>query len=240
MQNNDTVREHPIIFSGAMVRAILDGRKVQTRRVVKPQPDCVHDGEPYWKVGGYRALRHREAPDVLRMGCCKELACPYGVPGDALWVKETWAHYHTVNYIARSDGRAFDEVSDGLCGYRADGHDTIEDFRRHIQLMAGYDLCDVIINGDRWRSSRYMPRWASRITLRVDAVRVQRVQDITPEDCWAEGIPVHPHGDDGYKREWARTDYFNLWDSINAARGFPVVSNPWVWAITFSVQEVAP
>jgi hypothetical protein len=80
------MKENPIIFSGPMVRAILNGRKTQTRRIVKPQPDVAHDGEPYWNICGYRAWRHRSVGD---MGGNKIL-CPYGVPGDRIWVKETW------------------------------------------------------------------------------------------------------------------------------------------------------
>ena len=85
------MKEKPILFSGPMVRAILDGTKTQTRRVVKPQPESVHDGEPYWHIGGYRAWQFRDVYDVLRMGGGNPLHCPYGDPGDRLWGRESWA-----------------------------------------------------------------------------------------------------------------------------------------------------
>ena len=156
------MKERPIIFSAPMVKAILDGTKTQTRRIVKIEPSSgyIRKGSRYWI---------REDPAAIA-------ACPYGQPGDRLWVRETWAQYQTVNSIKRLDGRSYSEVSDGLAGYRADGCDTIKDFREHIMLGES-DIEEVIINGDKWRPSIYMPRWASRITLEVTDVRIERLQD---------------------------------------------------------------
>jgi hypothetical protein len=222
--------ERPILFSAEMVRAILAGRKTQTRRVIKPVPTfngggTCHDAdalqqdyvEPHWVF-----------PKI----------CKYGAPGDTLWVRETWAHYQTVNHVWRSEGRAFDEVSDGLAGYRADGHDSIEDFRAHVRLMSGCDLEHVIINGDRWRPSIHMPRWASRITLRITDVRVERLQDISEGDARAEGCPYPPEWAGRFmdRDETAKTWFKSLWNHIHGPDAWQ--ENPWVWVISF--ERVKP
>ena len=193
------MKERPILFSAPMVRAILNGTKTQTRRAVKDRhidsapPACI-----------FQWLRER---------------CTYGQPGDRLWVKETWAHYQTVNRIRKTDGRSFSEVSDGLAGYRADGYDTIEDFRKHVQMMSGCDLEAVEIRGDRWRPSIFMPRWASRLTLEVTGVRVERLQEISEREARAEGY------------ESARAFMAGDWASKKAE------SNPWVWVLDFKRVE---
>jgi hypothetical protein len=186
------VGERPILFSAPMVRALLDGRKTQTRRIAKvpaimggkvaitsPDESLIELDDGEFRRG------------VFHYASTGALSGPYSLPiaaGDRLWVRETWAHYQTVNHVLRSHGGAFSEVSDGLAGYRADGHDTIEDFRDHVRLMSGCDLEAVEINGNKWRPSIFMPRWASRLTLTVTDVRVQRLLEISEEDAVAEGI----------------------------------------------------
>lgn len=233
---------HPILFSGPMVSALLAGTKTQTRRAMKPQPDLTpevnDDGDAEFYIGDE---------------CVHIKPCPYGQPGDLLWVRETWAHYHTVNRALRSGGRSFSELSDGFAGYRADGHDTIEEFRDHIRLMSGCDLEAVEINGNRWRPSIHMPRWASRLTLRITDVRVQRLQDISKADAAAEGVewktcPTRQTEASFNAQQMARRmgmaahyeaeilyveGYRNLWNSINGHGSWD--ANPWVWAISFDV-----
>ena len=220
------MKERPILFSAPMVRALLDGSKTQTRRVVKPQPSKGWDFEappvfgritsPHPKKGRFGVfIRHGVGTDFPMVDL---IPCPYGQPGDRLWVRETWAHYHTVNHIRRSDGRAFDEVSDGLAGYRADGCETIEEFREHVRLMSGCDLQAVEINGDRWRPSIHMPRWASRITLEVTGVRVERLGDVSESDARAEGVQ-------------SVAEFKELWASINGPSSWD--ANPFVWVVSF-------
>ena len=186
-------RERPILFSAPMVRAIMEGRKTQTRRVVKPIP-----------------------PRGLTPNHCR-----YGVPGDRLWVRETWAHvfgheeyeswemphiksFVVDNYLTGSIPAG--KPANGDTVYAADGWD------------------DYVENGDfRWRPSIHMPRWASRITLDVVDVRVQLLQDITQEDAGAEGVR-------------SREEFHALWESINGAGSWD--ANPWVWAVTF--KRVSP
>lgn len=159
--------------------------------------------------------------------------CQYGAVGDTLWVRETWAHYQTINSIRRHDGASSSEVSDGLAGYRADGFDTIEAFREHVRAMCGLDLQGVEINGNRWRPSIHMPRWASRITLKITGVRVEQLQDISADDAAAEGWPG-PDADNSILSSYPIGWYAHLWDKINARRA-PWSSNPWVWVIGFQV-----
>jgi len=178
------IKERPILFSGPMVRAILDGRKTMTRRVIKyPAVTVEHD----------RIIAGRFIDP--KTGCVDGqfdvIACPYGQPGDRLWVRET---YNSCG------GKPF---------YRADG-----------ELHPDW----------KWRPSIFMPRWASRITLEITAVRVERLKDITIEDAQAEGVT--PLGVEGDGRRW-RAAFRELWDSLNAKRGHGWGANPWVWVISF-------
>ena len=156
-----TARERPILFSGAMVRAILDGSKTQTRRIIKNSGDMwFDDNDPYWgpcwkpyAVGG------ATGEDCM-------VHCPYGYPGDRLWVRETWA--------PEREGTGCPDDTGTL--YRA--------------TDPGWDDENT---GLRWRPSIFMPRTASRILLEVTDVRVQRLQDITEDDAREEGYPPKSH-----------------------------------------------
>ena len=153
-------------------------------------------------------------------GAFKRFRCPYGVPGDRLWVRET----HHIDYYPAGTLNA--HGNPGVIHYRADT-----------------DIISQSWDG-QWRPSIYMPRWASRITLEVVSVRVERVQDITPSDCIAEGVEViaNEWGTPWYKGpqgEWksSREAFSAFWNSINAKRGFPWSSNPWVWVVEFRQVE---
>ena len=140
----------PILFSGEMVRAILDGRKTQTRRVIKPQPSA-----------GVR--RSVFVLSGLEDGHGRELRCPYGRPGDTLWVRET-----------------FGVITQPLTGEKSAIYKATHKPEFPNEQL-GFD-------GSKWRPSIFMPKWASRITLKVTAVRVERVQEISNDDAHAEGI----------------------------------------------------
>jgi hypothetical protein len=199
------MKEHPILFSAPMVRALLDGSKTQTRRVVKPQPEAEHGGEPYWFVGGYRAWRARGCTDSIRSGSHNEIACPYGKPADRLWVRETHMDLGAC-YLYRADAAAEQERA-------------------------------IVAPRQPWRPAIHMPRAASRITLEITGVRVERLQDISPEDCWAEGIQeMRDAGDEnGELRGSVRQDYQALWESINGPGSWD--ANPWVWVVEFKRLE---
>ncbi len=206
-----------------MVRAILDGRKTQTRRAVKPvrgfkhydicRPDMAADDFAVWWHG----------KETERVGVWQ--SCPYGQPGDRLWVRETFQGplWEEGTWDAGTDYH-----SPAFCEYRADGGPMPE----------YVDFGDKLRQG--WKPSIHMPRWASRILLEVTDVRVERLQSISEADAIAEGIdgtacaaavgtapsrqtllPVAVHG------------YAHLWGSLNADRGYGWDTNPWVWVVSF-------
>lgn len=222
------MKERPILFSAPMVRAILSGRKTQTRRIVKPQPhdtglanragsrEYIHVGYPgdqdetdprarfgAWQTGGWLAW------------------CPYGGPGGRLWVRETWCHEFQAN---------------GSFCYRAD-----QDSGEFVDCDGNPAV------GSRWRPSIHMPRRASRITLEMTGVRVERLQEISEADAEAEGAAftcpqcgndlddehgteVHAACDDpdmgshgeGFRRIWTAINGSGSWDA-----------NPFVWCLSF-------
>lgn len=208
------MKERPILFSGEMVTAILEDRKTQTRRVVKPQPEVLY---PFALVrqngtGWIVEKWPRQEREFGNFGRVERVVCPYGQPGDRLWVRETWACFGGDEYTYQKDRLAV--------SYRATWDtDRATDFPR---ASLGY------IPGDRWRPSIYMPRWASRITLEITKVRVERVQDITNEDAYAEGCDFRLANTPNHANAFAI-----LWDNINAKRRFGWDENPWVWVIEF-------
>lgn len=179
--------DRPIIFSAPMVRALMDGRKTQTRRIYK-----VPSGS-YVEHGGVWAMTD---------GCAYgDAALPY-TPGDRLWVRENCATWGDHEAIYRAD----DAVEYGL---------AVSDGKFGAKWKA--------------RPSIHMPRWASRLTLTVTDVRVQRLADLTDEDAIAEGIDVTDE-------LTPSVTYAILWDKMNAKRGFPWKSNPWIVALTFQTE----
>lgn len=216
------MKERPILFSGPMVRAILEGRKTQTRRVLKYEHfhGCLTGDCPHQKQDECDA-------------CLAEYAnteCPYGVPGDRLWVRESWA-------------LTGDRLIDPCLVYRADnaqlpickhkgGHDLWYPDGCSDPITSS-ELIKPDLSHLGWRVSIHMPRWASRITLDITDVRVQLVQEISAFDAIDEGVQRQEAPYD------AREPFRDLWDSINAKRGFGWETNPWVWALTFKKIETA-
>jgi hypothetical protein len=211
------IKERPILFGDAMVRAILDGRKTQTRRpVTRPksingpagptQPHSPDDWKQavqlqadgtwtFWYPGGPGVKKFAQRAYPAGGG----IRCPYGRPGDRLWVREAW------------------QQVDGCYCYRATPETNY-----------------LAWNGWTWKPSIHMPREASRLTLEVTGVRVEQVQDISPFDAWAEGVqPIEwQANDEGYIAE-----FWELWDSVYAERGYGWDANPWVWVVEFRKVE---
>lgn len=237
------VRERPILFSAENVRAILAGKKSQTRRVMLPQPPrcvtsfmdlgcfkpCISIGAAGWD-GVLGSPAHRAALaeiDAFDNECRR---CPYGVVGERLWVRESFSY-------REYDPEIINDL-DPMFWYWADGNPTRGDFTKP-------------------KPSIHMPRHASRLTLELTDVRVERLQDISGEDCQAEGvrIPCDPKTgnvllDMGSRyaparyltsetlhepRALYRAHFASLFDSLNAKRGYPWDTNPWVWCLSFSV-----
>lgn len=218
------MKERPIIFSGAMVKAILNGRKTQTRRIVKPQP--VHGME--WASKGF------EPPCALHLDAWANpvgtQTCPHGVPGDRLWVRETWksTDRRCVDEHTDADHECTDHCTQTYVYYKAtprEGYRPRPDKQRIVYLDDSTPLDEFYLTG--WRSPLHMPRWASRITLEVTDVRVERLQAISEEDARAEGLALEGLIKPGH----AAGCFARLWDEIHGAGAWD--ENPWVWAITF-------
>lgn len=212
------MKERPILFQADMVRAILAGKKTQTRRPAK----VARDGDTFFgrPIKPADGGNNRELFNLRTERGRKGAVCPYGQKGDRLWVREAWAH------DAESLEQLRSQVEDPLGFrdgpyYRADGiHEN---------------------TGLRWRPSIHMPRWASRLTLEVDEVRVERLQDIDAYDAQAEGIRVSCCECEVCRRsatmcpadESAHLMVFStLWDGLNRKK-YPWASNPWVWVLRF-------
>jgi hypothetical protein len=219
--------EKPIIFSAEMVRAILDNRKMMTRRVVKPQPILEPDGRWSWKdkVCGPEAY----------IGSL--IDCPYSV-GMRLWVRESFLI--ETNYDLEpceppfKDGRPVKWYDDEQYGrYWEQAHYAATDpMPQLVNEDCPYQKCADNGYCQHWKPSIYMPRWASRITLEITGVRVERVQEIGYEAIGKEGIPLDP-GDLSIAAPIAVDRFERLWDSINAKRGFGWDKNPWVRVLEF-------
>lgn len=232
------MKEIPILFSGAMVRALLDGSKSQTRRIVKlPHQNPLGEWQAT-TVGGEFGGRLSTGETIplqgaiwhTRTGDC--LMSPHGSPGDRLYVRETWSAdfasnypFEPVWYAADNDRRYEIDVVDGVRGiYSPESH-------AHIPF--------------RWRPSIHMPRAMSRITLEVTGVRVERLQDISEADAIAEGIESFKTDDADLQDMWRDYyedggasgnpigSYMSLWDTLNAERGYGWDGDPWVWVVEF-------
>lgn len=219
--------DHPILFSAPMVRALLDGRKTQTRRVIKPQPVLDENGRSWrWdgRNGSFVGAMGTHFPDfpatAIRHSRIKA--------GDRLWVREEWSGDFASHSIKPSERHPSD-----CLWFWADGNPDDGDWERP-------------------RPSVHMPRWASRLTLTITDVRVERLQDISEADAVAEGIAEFPclgpnrgpdatfwTAGDGTKADGAalsaRLAFRNLWESINGESAWE--ANPWVAAYTFTVER---
>ena len=226
-------KERPILFNGAMVRAILEGRKTVTRRLVKGgqiPTECHDENDPAfrWSAIGQHDRRYGFNVFGATEGeCAKQLAeygrCPYGLPGDRLWVRETWYcdHFEIISgpYL-KPVGLDVDEAREcGVLVYAADG-------------LTPYEA-----EQPDWKPSIHMPRWASRILLEITHVRVERLQDITRSDIRAEGLQCPPElaSDDvsPNHRDWYPAAFRDLWNST----GGDWDANPWVWVVEFKRVE---
>ena len=215
------MKEHPILFSTEMVKAILVGNKTQTRRVMKSQPTrgvickCPGDDSTFNNFEMYYCEREKEGWIPLGDG----FKCPYGKVGDRLWVKETFCHFG--NCYNAGKWQAYVK-------YKADGQADIEFGENEPPKEKWWNTGKRL---DYWQPSIFMPRWASRITLEITGERVAQVQDISEADAQAEGAPgIATHKP--YPRQY-RDSFEALWGSINLKRGYSWASNPWCWVIEF-------
>ena len=221
----------PMLFSGEMVRAILDGRKTQTRRPLKPQP---------------RILPFPFDDEVIVHLLPPSSDCPFGQVGDRLWVRETFCLEYQVESDQKppfTDGRP---IRWEFAGMESDpeGADSIWIQPHYRATDPTPELAYEDSGGEptvRWKPSIHMPRWASRITLEITDIRIERLQEITEEEAEAEGRePRWSMEEPKSVREClgsARYAFANLWESLYEKKGLGWYANPWVWVIGFRRVE---
>lgn len=244
--------ERGMIFNAEMVRAILDGRKTQTRRIMKVQPESnqlglllITDSTKHSDIGKYHWAESNATGNHVRS---KLFSCPFGAVGDRIWVRETWA------ILGNEDGCCID-WEEKLC--KADERSAARICRASCEQRPGnYGLWSIPDDADwkphtkdyqyegAWRPSIHMPRWASRILLEITDVRVEQLNAISEEDATAEGVPpagsllpdypgtfLTPKGDFAT----AKVAFQRLWESIYGEESWK--ANGWVWVISFKRVE---
>lgn len=238
------IREKGLIFNSEMVRAILDGRKTQTRREVKLNLDIARLATTYdWATSlaanHYQGLTEEQIqqkaeslrgvihPVILDNGQMVSIICPHGKPGDRIWVRETFCTVDDTQYGGEK-----------WVDYRATP-------KFEASHPAGWDCAPNDAEALKWRPSIHMPRWASRILLEITDVRVERLQNISDEDVDSEGFAgdyptsALPALFPGEPSDWShlsmRDCYGALWKSIYGEESWQ--SNPWVWVIEFKRVE---
>jgi hypothetical protein len=222
------MKERPILMSGPMVRAILDGRKTQTRRVIDWSRARIDGFHASCGPDGYDTVTEKTIERVpWNAESLKHLDCPYGVPGDRLWVRESFQPL-------LADGVSWNDSDYETGNGYAISYVATDGVKEFFDCPNDEAFCYRIT------PSIHMPRWASRITLEITDVRVQRVQEISEEDARAEGIidggclncgESEPCGCSEPKPSPV-DGFVYLWDSINGKK-YPWSSNPWTWALTF-------
>lgn len=224
-------KERPILFSGAMVRAILEGRKTQTRRIVEPQPVPADQlGDEEYEGPKQFFIEDGQLRTPARYGS-HPVECPYGKPGDGLWVQEAFSTFY--------DGDPEEGGSGDVAIHKATYEDDWSEDPEEVPWMHG----------------RRMPRWASRLALSIKSIRVERLWQITNTDAMAEGVSIAPHRHGSFGSPWEPdfdvldphperhdTDivdcflcpFRDLWQSLHGADSWS--TNPWVWVIEFRQQ----
>jgi hypothetical protein len=216
------VKERPILFQGAMVRALLAGTKTQTRRLVKyPAAEGTRGWHPI--PTGFKFLPGGSARPV----------CPYGQPGDRLVVRETWQYadwtedgYPFIRYRADDAKVLHERIPSDEWG------EKLQDIWASLSAPENYAI-DNTAADRRWRPAIHMPRWACRLVLEVTGVRVERLQDISDPDALAEGCSTKDMRDG----DRLASVYARLWESINGSGSWG--ANPWVWVIEFKRKVAA-
>lgn len=247
------MKQRPILFSAPMVKALLAGKKTQTRRVVKPsivphlewQGGSSDDNSEFDFLGlmydKWRDDNGKEMPAEW-LAYCNEypeegvipIGQGYGAVGDQLWVREAFS------CIGNEDGFHVD-ASGNICEleraqriYKASAVQKPDNYGLWTS-PEGFDF------DGRWTPSIFMPRWASRITLEITAIRIERLNEISESDAIAEGVPTHIYKEKmGYgtyfrPTKTAKDSFKQLWESINGADSW--AENPWVWVVEFKVIE---
>lgn len=242
---NDPTKERGILMHARSVNGILEGRKTQTRRIVKPQPERPDDCSYYDNLGSEWYPIYGPKPNDERV------RCPYGQPGDRLWARERWRvvgwHEGEPIVIGYADDARREEGGDSTCSddyenwYVRMMEQSSADCEKAGLTLNKFDEYDMGESGivTRWRPGIHMPRWASRITLEITDVRVERVQDISTEDIMAEGVggDVIVSAERAAKMGTTDTEFdhrirwHELWEDTNGKGAWE--RNDWVWVVEF-------
>ena len=249
------MQEHSILMTTEMVKAILEGRKTQTRRVIIPQPSC-DCSSPNWQgqIIDWKGYKHEGKQGWFCYTCGSGLRhideysahgiiCPYGQVGDRLWVRErfglAWMSPPSAANCHMGDADPLYPYKDKIPKQREDNLDVC------------YYADDTEPDGQGYWPSIFMPRWASRIDRDITGLRVERVQDISEEDAMAEGCQLiartsqpftlkpTPHYTAPERPFTYRDHFIGLWDFINEKRGYSFESNPLVWVPSWPKYELS-
>ena len=201
------MKERSIPCKDPEVKAIIDGQQTMIRRAIKPQPNYGQEFIGMSFVWDGKSQAEFETPPLFPGASMYHPLCPYGQPGDRLWVKEEWGVAPCNNSFPPSE--------------------IPLSSARHVDYKADEERY-WSVHVDKWRPSIFMPRWASRITLEIVDVWVERLQEITDEDIWNEGA-IFNKGIESYH---AQSKFKALWDFTNG-KEYPWKNNPWVWCIKF-------
>lgn len=230
------MNEKPILFNSEMVNAILSGRKTQTRRIIKVQPQVTE--QRLRELGAWQdGFNLSQQVNAAFQAGFIDVSCPLGKPGDQLWVRETFA------LLGNEDGVCVDWQDNMVKGdeqaaariYKASCEQKHGDYGLYSIPDSAYwkpDTSNMKYEGS-WRPSIHMPRWASRINLLITGVRVERLNTISTGDAMAEGYPAEREATGGSLDAWLW--FRELWDGIYPDNTFEV--NPWCWVINFERME---
>ncbi|CAA0327728.1 hypothetical protein [Klebsiella pneumoniae] len=250
--------ERGMIFNAEMVRAILDGRKTQTRRIMKPQPEPCPRGGHWWPSNVFKTMLHVEEEMQNGKGGWGGLvgdACPFGDVGDRIWVREAYRFPASLDDVSPT---GVGEMAVAT-GYRKPWAPTFYEFTGTFSDgWKGFETPPKVSDAGKLRPSIHMPRWASRILLEITDVRVERLNAISEEDAQREGVHTEVWDQTVVARNYAARDEFfqfwsedmphyvemnqlyrssfrSLWESIYGAENWQ--ANPWVWVIEFKRVE---
>ncbi len=227
------MKEKPILFNSEMVKAVLEGRKTQTRRVIKNACDIIQDWDDKDKsYGPYYEDQYGDFHKSIE-------ACPYGQIGNKLWVRETFTYHRNFGEDVKPDAPIIYKADKDNCG----------------QYPCEINNETILVSQKMpWKPSIFMPKSACRIWLEITDIRVERVRDIGESESIKEGVSkyktaglrgwMYYNEDNLPLRTYellrdtrvcgcARSSFLSLWDSINEKRGYPWESNPWVWVVEF-------
>ncbi|HGX3205437.1 TPA: hypothetical protein ACNH8W_004129 [Klebsiella pneumoniae] len=235
------MKERGMIFNGEMVRALLDGRKTQTRRIMKPQPEPCPRGGHWWPSNVFKTMLHVEEEMQNGKGGWGGLvgdACPFGDVGDRIWVREAYRFPASLDDVSPT---GVGEMAVAT-GYKKPWAPTFYEFTGTFSDgWKGFETPPKVSDAGKLRPSIHMPRWASRILLEITDVRVERLNAISQEDAQAEGMeltgwrPTYSDPDSGGEVMTPYDNFAELWSSIYGDESWK--ANPWVWVISFKRVE---